>query len=38
MVNVLVVNVMLDMYELTAVGLLIIGILAGSSSLTRSWS
>ena len=31
MVNVLVVNVMLDMCELTAVGLLIIGTLAESS-------
>ena len=30
-VEVLVVNVMLDMYELTAVGLLVIGTLAGSS-------
>ena len=30
-VDVLVVNVILDMYELTAIGLLVIGILAGSS-------
>ena len=37
-VDVLVVNVILDMYELTAIGLSVIGILAGSSQLTRSWS
>ena len=30
-VDVLVVNVILDMYELTTIGLLVIGILAGSS-------
>ena len=30
-VDVLVVNVILDMYELTAIGLLVIGIFAGSS-------
>ena len=36
MVDVLVVNVILDMDELTAIGLSIIGTLAGSSYLTRS--
>ena len=38
MVDVLVVNVILDMYELTAIGLSVIGTLAGSSHPTRSWS
>ena len=37
-VEVLVVNVILDMYELTAIGLSVIGTLAGSSYPTRSWS
>ena len=37
-VDVLVVNVILDMYELTAIGLSIIGTLAGWSYPTRSWS
>ena len=37
-VDILVVNVILDMYELTAIGLSVIGTLAGSSYLTRSWS
>ena len=37
-VDVLVVNVILDMYELTTIGLSVIGTLAGSSYLTRSWS
>ena len=37
-VDVLVVNVILDMYELTAIGLSEIGTLAGSSYPTRSWS
>ena len=36
MVDVLVVNVILDMYELTANGLSVIGTLAGSSYPTRS--
>ena len=36
--DVLIVNVILDMYELTAIGLSVIGTLAGSSYLTRSWS
>ena len=38
MVDVLVVNVILNMYELTAIGLSIIGTLVGSSYPTRSWS
>ena len=38
MVGVLVVNVILDMYELIAIGLSVIGTLAGSSYPTRSWS
>ena len=38
MVDVLVVNVILDMYELTSIGLSVIGTLAGSSYPTRSWS
>ena len=37
-VDVLVVNVILDMYEFTAIGLLVIGTLAGSSYPIRSWS
>ena len=38
MVDVLVVNVILDMYELTAIGLSVIEILVGSSYPTRSWN
>ena len=38
MADVLVVNVILDMYELTAIGLLVIVTLAGLSYQTRSWS
>ena len=38
MVDVLVVNVILDMYALTAIGLSVIVTLAGSSYPTRSWS
>ena len=38
MVDVLVVNVILDRDELTAIGLPVIGTLAGPSYLTRSWS
>ena len=38
MVDVLVVNVILDMYELTAIGFSVIGTLAGSSYPTRSWN
>ena len=38
MVDILVVNIILDMYELTAIGLLVIGTLVGSSYPTRSWS
>ena len=38
MVDVLVVNVILDMYELTTIGLSVIRTLAGSSYPTRSWS
>ena len=38
MVDVLVVNVILDMYELTAIGLLVIGTLARLSYPIRSWS
>ena len=38
MVDVLVVNVILDMYELTAIGLSVIVTLAGLSYPTRSWS
>ena len=38
MVDVLVVNVILGMYELTAIELSVIGTLAGSSYPTRSWS
>ena len=38
MVDVLVVNVILDMYELRAIGLSVIGTLTGSSYPTRSWS
>ena len=38
MVDVLVVNVILNMYELIAIGLSVIGTLAGSSYPTRSWS
>ena len=38
MVDVLVVNVILDMYELTAIGLSVIETLAGSSYPTWSWS
>ena len=37
-VDVLVVNVMLDMYELTTIGMSVIGTLVGSSYPTRSWS
>ena len=37
-VDVLVVNVILDMDELIAIGLSVIGTLAGSSCPTRSWS
>ena len=37
MVDVLVVNVILDMYELTAIGLSVIVTLTGSSYPTRSW-
>ena len=37
-VDVLVVSVILDMYELTAIGLSVIVTLAGSSYPTRSWS
>ena len=37
-VDLLVVNVILDMYELTASGLSVIETLAGSSHPTRSWS
>ena len=36
MVDVLVVNVILDMYELTTIRLSVIGTLAGSSDPTRS--
>ena len=38
MVDILVVNVILDMDELAAIGLSVIGTLAGSSCSTRSWS
>ena len=38
MVDVLVVNVILDMDELTTIRLSVIGTLAGSSCPTRSWS
>ena len=38
MVDVFVVNVILDMDELTAIGLSVIGTLAGPSYPTRSWS
>ena len=38
MIDVLVVNVILDMDELTAIGLSVIGTLAGSSYPTLSWS
>ena len=38
MVDILVVNVILDMYELTTIGLSVIGTLVGSSYPTRSWS
>ena len=38
MVEVLVVNVIRDMFELTTIGLSVIGTLAGSSYPTRSWS
>ena len=38
MVDVLVVKVILDMDELTTIGLSVTGTLAGSSCLTRSWS
>ena len=37
-VDVLVVNVILNMYELTAIGLLVIVTLTGLSYPTRSWS
>ena len=37
-VDILVVNVILDMNKLTAIGLSVIGTLAGSSYPTRSWS
>ena len=37
-VDVLVVNVILDMYELTAIWLSVIVTLTGLSYLTRSWS
>ena len=37
-VEVLVVNVILDIFELTAIGLLVLGTLVGSSYPTRSWS
>ena len=36
-VDILVVDVRLDMDELTAIGLLVIGTLAGLSYLTRPW-
>ena len=38
MVGVLVVNVILDMYELTTIGLSVIRTLVGSSYPARSWS
>ena len=38
MADILVVNVILDMDELTAIGLSVIGTLAESSYPTRSWS
>ena len=38
MVDVLVVNVILDMYELTTIGLSVIVTLTGLSYPTRSWS
>ena len=38
MIDILVVNVILDMYELTAIGLSVIGTLAITSHPTRSWS
>ena len=38
MVDVLVVNVILDMDEMTTIGLSVMGTLAGSSYPTRSWS
>ena len=38
MVDVLVINVILDIYELTAIGLSVIETLAGSSHPTQSWS
>ena len=38
MINVLVVNVILDMYELTAIGVSVIVTLTGLSYSTRSWS
>ena len=38
MVDMLVVDVRFDMYELTAIGLSVIVTLAGSSYPTRSWS
>ena len=38
MVDVLVVNVILDMYELIAIGLSVIVTLTGLSYPTRSWS
>ena len=38
MVDILVVNVILDRYELTSIRLSVIGTLAGSSYPTRSWS
>ena len=37
-VDVLVVNVILDMYELIVIRLSVLGTLAGSSYPTRSWS
>ena len=37
-VDILVVDVRLDMDEMTTIGLSVIGTLAGSSYLTRSWS
>ena len=37
-VNILVVDVILDMDELTAIGLSVLGTLAGLSYPTRSWS
>ena len=38
MVDMLVVDIRFDMDEMTTIGLSVIGTLAGSSYLTRSWS